>query len=72
MLPNGMNRTFNLILMTAGVICIAVLWPLVHWMQARGAAASMLLVELFVTGSMAHLLLRRGYIGNRSPNPTAK
>lgn len=70
MIPNGMNRAFNLILMAAGAACMIVLWPLIHWMQASGAAASMLLVELLVTGSMALLLRRRGYIGYRPPNPS--
>lgn len=70
MIPNGMNRAFNLILMAAGVACVMVLWPLIHWKQARGAAASMLLVELFVTSSMALLLLQRRRIGVPSSSPS--
>lgn len=72
MIPNGMNRAFNLILMGSGAACVLLLWPLIHWMQASGAAASMLLVELFVTGSMALLLLRCGYLGHRPLNPSQK
>ncbi|HXF08266.1 MAG TPA: flippase [Candidatus Acidoferrales bacterium] len=69
MIPNGMNRAFNLILTAAGLACVAVLWPLVHSMQARGAAASMLFVEAFVTGSMMLWLLRRGHIGSSCTHP---
>lgn len=62
MLPNSMNRPFNIILTAAGGISILLIWPLIQYMQAAGAAQTMLIVELFVTGSMALLLYKRGYL----------
>lgn len=62
MLPNSMNRPFNIILTAAGGLSILLIWPLIQQMQAVGAAQTMLIVELFVTGSMALLLYKRGYL----------
>lgn len=62
MLPNSMNRPFNIILTAAGGLSILLIWPLIRQMQAVGAAQTMLIVELFVTGSMALLLYKRGYL----------
>ena len=62
MLPNSMNRPFNIILTAAGGFSILLIWPLIQQMQAVGAAQTMLIVELFVTGSMALLLYKRGYL----------
>lgn len=62
MLPNSMNRPFNIILAAAGGLSILLIWPLIQQMQAVGAAQTMLIVELFVTGSMALLLYKRGYL----------
>jgi len=65
MLPNGMTRPFNIILTVSGGISVIIIAPLVHEFAANGAAQAMLLVELLVTGSMAVLLWRRGYLSNQ-------
>jgi PST family polysaccharide transporter len=62
MLPQGINRGFNLILASAAAISLLLIGPMAkHW-GAPGAAQTMLLVELWVTGSMAMLLWRKGYL----------
>lgn len=58
MLANGRVRPFNLILAGAAIIGVIVIWPLSHWMGAVGAALSVVIVELFVTCTMALYLSR--------------
>ncbi|MDO9162966.1 MAG: flippase [Methylococcaceae bacterium] len=68
MLPNQHNRIFNIILGTAGILGLCIIWPLTYLNSAVGAAQSMLLVELFVTATMGIYLLRKGYLTNRPTN----
>ncbi len=53
MLPNHMNRLFNLILGFAALIGISLVYPLVRKNLGIGAAQTMLITEIFVTFSMA-------------------
>jgi len=53
MLPNKMTRAFNRILASAGALSLAVVVPWVLWRGAEGAAINTLLIECFVTGTMA-------------------
>ncbi|QGU31762.1 flippase [Thermochromatium tepidum] len=62
MLPHGINRGFNLILASAAAISLLLIGPMAQHWGAPGAAQTMLLVELWVTGSMAVLLWRKGYL----------
>ena len=62
MLPKQLNRPFNLILAGAGVIGLVIVWPLIGYLHAPGAALTMLLTELFVTASMAIYVWKRGHL----------
>lgn len=62
MLPKQLNRPFNLILVGAGVIGLVILWPLIGYLHATGAALTMLVTELFVTASMAIYVWKRGHL----------
>ena len=62
MLPHGLNRAFNVILSSAAVISLLLIWPMALHLGAPGAAQTMLLVELWVTGAMTVTLWRYGYL----------
>lgn len=62
MLPHGLNRAFNAVLASAAAISLLLIGPMAQHLGASGAAQTMLLVELWVTGSMAVLLWRQGYL----------
>lgn len=65
MLPNQMNKAFNVILVGAAALGVLVVIPLVHTFQVDGAAAAVLFIELFVTVAMGVLLWRRGFLSER-------
>lgn len=58
MLTNGKTRPFNYILSAAAIIGAIIIWPLSYWLGAIGAALSIVIVELFVTCSMALYIFR--------------
>lgn len=62
MIPNHMNKPFNIILAVAGIIGVILIIPLVGLSQATGAAQAVFLTELIITGAMSIILVRRGYI----------
>jgi O-antigen/teichoic acid export membrane protein len=61
MLPNGLNRIFNSILIAASIISLIVVWPLVRHNGASGAAQTILVIEIFVTCCMGGYLWHHGY-----------
>lgn len=58
MLALGMKRSVSRILLAAGAINLVMLWVLAGWFGAVGAAASVVVTELFVTVVMALTLIR--------------
>lgn len=62
MLPNHLNRLFNSILITAAILSLLLILPMVSVYQATGAAQTILLVESVVTISMLIVLWHRGYL----------
>lgn len=60
MLTFGFNKTFSRILITAGLLNIAMIIPLIILYQATGAAVSVVITETFVTASMFFVLGRKG------------
>jgi O-antigen/teichoic acid export membrane protein len=66
MLPNRLTRPFNVILGAAASLGLIVVWPLAQYKGAQGAAAAMLLVELFVTAAMGLYLARRPGLWRRT------
>lgn len=65
MLPNGLNRAFNAIVIAAAAISLMLIWPMASHYQATGAAQTILIVELVVTATMAALLWQQGYLTPR-------
>lgn len=61
MLPHGLNRAFNTILVSAAAASLALIGPMVSTFQATGAAQTVLAVEIGVTCAMAAFLGLRGY-----------
>lgn len=57
MLPNNMTQAFNRILASAGIISLVIIWPLIHFRHAAGAAISTLLAECFVTVAMLSFII---------------
>ncbi|MGQ4274348.1 oligosaccharide flippase family protein [Terrihabitans sp. B22-R8] len=64
-LPNGRNRAFNIILVTAGMLSLLLVIPLVRWKGEIGAAITLCIVEGYVSVAMAVYLLRSGYFSGR-------
>ncbi len=62
MLPHGLNRAFNVILFSAASLGAILIWPLIQHKGAPGAAQTMLVVEIWVTSTMALLLWHQGYL----------
>lgn len=61
LLPGGKKRAFNTILISAGTLSICMVVPLLLWKGAQGGAIDILIVECFVTSSMASYLFLRGF-----------
>lgn len=59
MLPNLMTRAFNRILAGAGFMSLGMIWLWIAGFGAEGAAINTLIVECFVTGSMALFLFTK-------------
>jgi len=57
-----MTSSVSRILILCSLVHIALLLPLVHWFGVDGAAASVLLTEIAVTGLMGVALMRRGLL----------
>lgn len=53
MLPRGMNKAFIVILTIASLLSLLLMYPLIRYQQALGAAQLVFIVEVFVTVSMA-------------------
>lgn len=66
MLPNRLTRSFNVIVGAAAGLGLTFVWPLAAYRGAQGAAAAILLVELFVTAAMALYLSRRPDLWRRT------
>lgn len=62
MLPKQLNRPFNFILIGAGLIGLSIVWPLIGYFHAIGAALTMLITELFVTASMSIYVWKWGHL----------
>jgi PST family polysaccharide transporter len=60
MLTLGMNQTFSRILLASALLNILLIFPMAWRYGGDGAAMSMLLTEIFVTGTMGLILHRRG------------
>ena len=60
MLNLGMQRSFSRILMLSGALNVCLLLPLTYFYGARGAAASVMVTECFVTVAMGISLHRQG------------
>lgn len=53
MVPLGHNSAFSAVLIAAGLINVVLVFPLGAWWGAMGAAVSMVVAEILVTGVMA-------------------
>jgi PST family polysaccharide transporter len=62
MMAFNLKREFSRILVTSGLINIAIIFPLVTYFSATGAAVALLCVEAFVTLAMAATLHRLGIL----------
>lgn len=60
MLPFKLDRQFSRILLASGAINLAFGIPMIHYLGARGAAASVLITEAFVTLTMMFVLNLKG------------
>jgi PST family polysaccharide transporter len=65
MVPKKLNRPFNIILTTAGLTSLLIVWPLVTARQEIGAAQTFLITEGLVTASMMAFLWHRGHLSFR-------
>lgn len=65
MVPKKLNRPFNMILTTAGLTSLLIVWPLVTARQEIGAAQTFLITEGLVTASMMAFLWHRGHLSFR-------
>lgn len=61
MLPNNRNRAFNRILGVAGGLSLCIIFPLILWKGAEGAAINTFLIECFVTIAMGVYLIKNGF-----------
>jgi len=62
MLPNLLNRSFNFILILAGVMSLAIIWPFAKYNGAVGASQTILITESFVTLGMGMYLWKKNYL----------
>ena len=65
MVPKKLNRPFNMILTTAGLTSLLILWPLITARQEIGAAQTLLITETLVTASMMAFLWHYGHLSFR-------
>ena len=61
MMPLQMKREFNMVLFSASALSLTIMYPLIISYGAAGAAANILLVELFVTSAMAIVLWKKNF-----------
>lgn len=66
MLPNRLTLPFNRILGTAAMLGLGLAWPLASAWGARGAAATVVVVECFVTMAMALYLWHKPQLWRRA------
>lgn len=59
MLPLGMEKIYSRVLISASILNLAIIFPLISWGGAEGTACAMLVTETFVTVVMAAVLWRR-------------
>jgi O-antigen/teichoic acid export membrane protein len=64
MLAKSMSKPFNTILGVAAGLSVVLVWPLSYLFSGVGAAATLLIVEFFVTLCMAAYLWKKGYLAN--------
>jgi len=62
MLPNHLTKSFNFILMGAGIISLVIIWPFARYNGALGASQTILLTELFVAVGMGVYLWKKNYL----------
>lgn len=65
MIPMNYKKEFNIILFVAAMLCLSILWPLIRFNGATGAAMALLMVESFVSISMVVFLWRKGFLSNK-------
>ena len=59
MLPLGLDKAYNRIVMAAAVVDIALVLALFRWQKALGMAWAVLLTEIFIVAAVFILLWRR-------------
>ena len=64
MLAKSMSKPFNTILGVAAGLSVVLVWPLSYLFAGVGAAATLLIVEFFVTLCMSAYLWKKGYLAN--------
>jgi PST family polysaccharide transporter len=62
MLTFGMNKLFSRIVISAAIVNVVLIVPLVYLMKAEGAAIAALVSEVLVTALMAAALKKHGLI----------
>jgi O-antigen/teichoic acid export membrane protein len=62
MIPNGMHATMNRILAGAGILSVAMIWPMSLYFGAVGAAQTSLITESFVMIMMGICVYRKGFL----------
>lgn len=63
MIPLRLNIAFNRILFCAAVLCVIILWPLINYAEANGAAITLMIVEFFVSVVMFFYLRKKQILG---------
>lgn len=63
MIPLRLNIAFNRILFCAAVLCVIILWPLINYAEANGAAITLMIVEFFVSVVMFFYLWKKQILG---------
>lgn len=63
MIPLRLNIAFNRILFCAAVLCVIILWPLINYAEASGAAITLMIVEFFVSVVMFFYLRKKQILG---------
>ncbi len=61
MIPFGFQKQFTLITICAGILCLAIIYPMLIAFGVIGGAYSVLLTELFVLTFFSCFLLKRGF-----------
>lgn len=68
MIPKQMSRAFNGVLASAAAVSLLIIWPLSEFYAASGAAATILIIETFVTLVMTIILWRHGLLDRKNWN----